>query len=97
MTTNIYEFQFNFHFNASSSLTSIKALGFFQLTYLVFTHLTYSIPHCLYYKISKAFIYKPEEYFVVISICIVHLLRYKIIILSYKVVSLVISIGQGII
>ena len=40
--------------------------------------------------------YKSEEHFAVVSICIVHLSRYKVIILPYEVVSLVISIGQGI-
>ena len=40
--------------------------------------------------------YKPEEHSAVVSIYILYLSRYKIIILSCKVVSFVISIGQGV-
>ena len=41
--------------------------------------------------------YELEEYPAVISIYIIHLLRYKVIIPIYEVDILVISIGQGIV
>ena len=54
------------------------------------------IPHRLRHKVGKASIYKLEGYSTIISIYIVYLLRYKVIIFPYKIVSLVINIGQSI-
>lgn len=61
--------QFEFYFNALSSLASIKTLVFLHLTQLVFHRFTYSIFSCLCHKVGKIFMYKLDKYFVLMSIC----------------------------
>lgn len=61
----LYPSQFNFYFNALSSLTSIKSWTLFKLR--IWFLFIYSF--CLYYKIDKAFMYKPKEHSALVSIC----------------------------
>ena len=53
------------------------------------------IPYHLYHKIGKTSIYKPKKYFAMVSICIIHLLKYEVIIFFHEIVNFVISIGQN--
>ena len=65
--------QFDFHFNASSSLTSIKPWVIFKLCNWFFLNLctlfllTYALRLCHWF--GKASIYEPEEYSALVSIC----------------------------
>lgn len=88
----LYFGQFDFHLNALSSLTSINPCVLFNLCIWFF--FTYAL--CLYHRINKALIYKSEKYSAIISIYIIYLSRYKLIILFYKIVNIIISISQGI-
>ena len=55
------------------------------------------ISHCLRYKVGRVFMYTSKKYSGCdIYLHYVHLSRYKVIILSCEVVSLVIEIGQSI-
>ena len=75
--------QFNFHLNASFSLTSINPWVFLNL--------------CIWFLLTYTLCFSSTMYSVyAISICIMHLSRYRIMILLCEVVSLVIGIGQSI-
>ena len=64
--------------------------------HLVSRHPTHLISHHLRHKVGKVFSYKLEEYSGYgIYLHFIHLLRYKVIIAPFKVISLVIRVGQG--
>ena len=68
--------------------TYLEPWGFFLTYALGVSHFIYSTPHHLCYQVGKTSMYKLEKYSGHgIYLCFVYLLRYKVIILEYYLVT----------